>query len=69
MASRIGPIATLPLVWPLALPYAVLKVPSWIMLDLYAPDVVIWLQSVVAVVFFKGLIEIALAWRVFLQIH
>jgi hypothetical protein len=32
---------------------------------LYQPDAVIWLESVAALVFLKGLLESALAWRVF----
>jgi hypothetical protein len=39
------------------------------MLVLYQPDLVLWLQSVAAAVFIKGLVEIALAWRVFSQIR
>jgi hypothetical protein len=66
---RIGLIAILHFAWPLALLYVVLKVPYWIMPVLYQPDLVIWLESVAAVVFLKGLLEIALAWRVFSQIH
>ncbi|HZD58346.1 MAG TPA: serine hydrolase domain-containing protein [Anaerolineales bacterium] len=69
LAWRIGPIAILHFAWPLALLYVVLKVPSWIMLVLYQPDLVIWLESVAAVVSLKGLLEIALAWQVFWQIH
>jgi hypothetical protein len=36
---------------------------------LYQPDVVLWLESVAAVVFLKGVLEITLAWRVFWQSH
>jgi hypothetical protein len=35
----------------------------------YQPNPVIWLESVAALVFLKGLLEIALAWRVFWQSH
>jgi CubicO group peptidase (beta-lactamase class C family) len=69
LAWRSGLIAILHFACPLALLYVVLKVPSWIMLVLYQPDLVIWLESVAAVVSLKGLLEIALAWRVFWQIH
>jgi hypothetical protein len=66
---RIGLIATVHFSWPLALLYVVLKVPYWIIISLYQPDLIIWLESVAAVVFLKGLLEIALAWRVFWQVH
>ena len=69
LTSRIGLIAILHFAWPYALLYVVLRVPSWIMLVLYQPDLVIWLESVAAVVFLKGLLQIALTWRVFSQIH
>jgi CubicO group peptidase (beta-lactamase class C family) len=69
LIRRIGPIAILHFTWPLALLYVVLRVPSWIMLVLYQPDLVVWLESVAAVVSLEGLLEIALAWRVFWQIH
>jgi CubicO group peptidase (beta-lactamase class C family) len=65
LTGRIGLIAILHFAWPLTLLYVVLKVPSWIMLVLYQPDLVIWLESVAAVVSLEGLLEIALAWRVF----
>jgi CubicO group peptidase (beta-lactamase class C family) len=66
---QIGRIALLHFLWPLALLYAALKFPYWIILSLYQPDLVIWLESVAVVVFLAGLLEIALAWRVFWQIH
>lgn len=66
---RIGLIAIVHFAWPLALLYIVLKVPYWIIISLYQPDLIIWLESVAAVVSLKGLLEIALAWRVFWQIH
>jgi CubicO group peptidase (beta-lactamase class C family) len=66
---RIGLIAILHLTWPLALLYVALKIPYWIIISLYQPDLIIWLESVAAVVTLKGLLQIALAWRVFWQIH
>ena len=66
---RIGLIAIVHFTWPLALLYVVLKVPYWIIISLYQPDLIIWLESVAVVVSLKGLLEIALAWRVFWQIH
>ena len=69
LAWQIGRIALLHLVWPLALLYVALKFPYWIILSLYQPDLVIWLESVAVVVFLTGLLEITLAWRVFWQIH
>jgi hypothetical protein len=65
LAWRSGLIAILHFAWPLALLYAALKVPYWIILSLYQPDLVTWLESAAVVVFLKGLVEIALAWRVF----
>jgi CubicO group peptidase (beta-lactamase class C family) len=54
---------------PLALLYVGLAVPYWILLVLYQPDLVNWLYAVAAVVSLKGVLEIALAWRVFRQTH
>ncbi len=69
LAWRMGRIAILHFIWPLALLYVVLKVPYWIELVLYLPDLVTWLVSMAVVVSIKGLLQIALAWRVFWQIH
>jgi hypothetical protein len=66
---RVGLIAILHFLWPLALLYVALKIPYWIILSLYQPDLVLWLESVAAVVFLKGVLETALAWRVFWQSH
>jgi hypothetical protein len=46
-----------------------LKIPYWIILSLYQPDLILWLESVAALVFIKGVLQIALAWRVFAQSH
>jgi hypothetical protein len=69
LAWRIGPIAILHFLWPLALLYVALKFPYWIILSLYQPDLVIWLESVAVIVFLKGVFEIGLAGRVFLEVH
>jgi hypothetical protein len=69
LAWRIGLIAILHFTWPLALLYVVLKIPYWMIISLYQPDLVNWLYPVAVVVSLKGLLEIALAWRVFWQIH
>ena len=66
---RIGLIAILHFVWPLALLYVTLKFPYWIILSLYQPDLVTWLEAVAAIVFFKGALQIVLAWRVYSRIH
>ena len=66
LAQLSGQIAILHFAWPLALLYVVLKFPYWIILSLYQPDLVTWLESVAVVVFLKGLLEITLAWQVFL---
>jgi hypothetical protein len=67
LAGRVGGIALQHLVWPLALLYVALRVPYWIILSLYQPDLILWLEAVAAVVFLKGALQIALAWRVFWQ--
>jgi hypothetical protein len=69
LAWRSGLIAILHFTLPLALLYVALKVPYWIIVGLLQPDLVTWLGSMAAVVSLKGLLEIALAWRVFWQIH
>jgi hypothetical protein len=66
---RIGGIAILHFIWPLALLYVALKLPYWIIISLYQPDLILWLESVAAVVFLKGILQMALAWRVFWQSH
>jgi CubicO group peptidase (beta-lactamase class C family) len=54
---------------PLALLYVVLKVPYWILLVLLQPDLVNWLYGAAGVLSLKGVLEIALAWRVFRRTH
>jgi hypothetical protein len=66
---RLGLTSILHFAWPLALLYAALKLPYWIIISLYQPDLIIWLQSMAAAVFFKGLLEVALVWRAFWQLH
>lgn len=66
---RVGGIAILHFLWPLALLYVALKIPYWIILSLYQPNPVVWLESVAAVVFLRGVLQIALASRVFSQSH
>ncbi len=66
---QIGLIAIVHAIWPLALLYVVLKFPYWIILSLYQPDLVTWLEAVAAIVFFKGVFQIALAWRLYSKIH
>jgi CubicO group peptidase (beta-lactamase class C family) len=69
LAWRSGLIAIWHFTLPLALLYVALKVPFWIMAGLLQPDLVTWLKSVAVVLSLKGLVEIALAWRVFWQSH
>ena len=64
-----GLIAILHFTWPLALLYVALKIPYWIILSLYQPDLILWLESVAAVVFLKGVLQTALAWQVFGRNH
>jgi len=54
---------------PLALFYVVREVPYWILLVLLQPDLVNWLYGAAAVVSLKGVLEIALIWRVFRHTH
>lgn len=69
MAWRSGLIAISHFIWLLLILYLARKVPHWILLVLYQPDLVYWLKAVAATVFLKGLLEIALVWRVFWQTH
>jgi hypothetical protein len=55
--------------WPLLLLYLALKVPVWRVFVMFQPDLSYWLEAVAMIVFLKGLLEIALAWRVFRQTH
>jgi CubicO group peptidase (beta-lactamase class C family) len=64
---RIGLISVSHFIWPLALLYVALKLPYWIILSLYQPDLVFWLYAVAAVVFLKGILQIVLTWQVFWQ--
>jgi CubicO group peptidase (beta-lactamase class C family) len=68
LLGRILPIAATHLVWPLILLYVALQVPYWIIISLYQPDVVLWLKAVAVVVFLKGLLQIALVWRVYAEV-
>jgi hypothetical protein len=69
LAWQVAGIAILHFIWPLALLYVALKLPYWIIISLYQPDLILWLESVATLVFLKGILQIALAWRVFSQIH
>jgi hypothetical protein len=66
---RSGVVALLHFAWPLLLLYVVLRVPYWILVVLFQPDLTYWLEAVAAVVFLKGLLEIALIWRVVRRTH
>ena len=46
-----------------------LKIPYWIILSLYQPDLIIWLESVAVVVFLTGILKIVLTWQVFWHVH
>jgi hypothetical protein len=54
---------------PFALLYVGLQVPYWILLVLLQPDLVNWLYGAAAVLSLKGVLEIALIWRVFRRTH
>jgi hypothetical protein len=65
LSRRVGKTAVFHFTGPLALLFTALKVPVWIEIVLYLPDLVAWLYSVAVVLTLKGIIEIALIWRVF----
>lgn len=69
LARQSGLIALFHFTGPLLVLYLALKVPQWILLVLYQPDLFIWLESMAVAMFLKGLLKIALTWWVFWQIH
>jgi CubicO group peptidase (beta-lactamase class C family) len=64
---RIGLISVLHFVWPLVLLYVALNVLVWKVYVMFQPDLAYWLGTVAVIVFFKGLLEIGLTWKVFRQ--
>jgi CubicO group peptidase (beta-lactamase class C family) len=67
---RSGLVALLHFIWPLSVLYLALNVPAWqVYVMLFQPDLGYWLLAVATVVFLKGLLEIALIWRVFRRTH
>jgi CubicO group peptidase (beta-lactamase class C family) len=69
LLRRIGLAAVLHFAWPLWLLCLALGVLVWKLFLMYQPDLGYWLEAVAMVVFLKGLLEIALIWRVFRQTH
>jgi CubicO group peptidase (beta-lactamase class C family) len=70
LAWRSGLAALLHFAWPAGVLYLALDVPAWrAYVMLFQPDLGYWLEAVAAVVALKGVIEIALLWRVFRQAH
>jgi CubicO group peptidase (beta-lactamase class C family) len=67
LLRRTGEAALSHLLWPSLLPVIARLVPAWKMFVLFQPDLRYWLKAAGTVVFLKGLLEIALAWRVFKQ--
>ena len=68
LLRRTGLIAGLHLVWPAVVLYLALAVPLWrVDVGLGQPDLTAWLHAVAMIVFLKGLLELALTWRVFRQ--
>lgn len=65
LARRSGWVAALHFAWPLALLYVALTVPEWKELIWFQPDLTYWLSAVAALVTLKGVIELALLWRIF----
>ena len=68
LAWRIGLVAALHFGWPLLL-YAALNIPIWGVIVMFQPDFGFRLEIVAASVFLKGLLELALIWRVSRQTH
>ncbi len=66
---RSGLAAVLHFAWPLFVLYLALKVLAWKVFVIYQSDLRYWLEAVAMVVFLKGLLEIALIWRVFRQTY
>jgi Beta-lactamase len=66
---RSGLAAVSYVAWPLLVLYLALRVLVWKVFVMYQPDLGYWLEAVAMVVFLKGLLEIALIWRVFRQTH
>jgi CubicO group peptidase (beta-lactamase class C family) len=65
---RSGLIALLHFAWPLWVLYLALNSSAWrVYVILFQPDLGFWLQATATIVFLKGLLEIALSWRVFRQ--
>jgi hypothetical protein len=64
---RSGLVALLHFAWPLLLLYLALRVPFSKVIVMFQPDLAYWLGTVAAIVFFKGLFEIAFVWRLFRQ--
>jgi CubicO group peptidase (beta-lactamase class C family) len=68
LLRRTGLISVLHLVWPVVVLYLVLAVPMWrVDIGMGQPDLNAWLEVVAIIVFLKGVLELALTWRVFHQ--
>lgn len=68
LAWRTALISILHLMWPLFILYLNLRVIAWkVYVMMYQPDLGYWVNAFALTVLVKGLIEIALAFRVFLQ--
>jgi CubicO group peptidase (beta-lactamase class C family) len=65
LARRSGLTAISNLALPVAVSYLLLAVPAWRALILFQPDLGYWLDAVALVLLLKGLLELALLWRVF----
>ena len=66
---RSGLVAVSHFAWPLLVLYLALNVLVWKVYVMYQPDLGYWLEAVALVVFLKGLLEIALIWRLFRRTH
>jgi CubicO group peptidase (beta-lactamase class C family) len=69
LVLRSGLAAGLHLPWLAGVLYLERKFPIWKVLALFQPDLAAWLKAAGAVVFLKGLLEIALFWRVFWRLR
>lgn len=67
LAWRSSLIAFSHFAWPLLLLLSAGRVPQWLLLVLYQPDLVFWLKSTAVAMSIKGLFQIVLIWQVFWQ--
>jgi CubicO group peptidase (beta-lactamase class C family) len=67
LRSRSALVAALHFPLPLLILYLETQVPSWQVDVTYQPDAAYWLRAVAVILFIKGVLELAMVWRVFSQ--